>query len=420
MKPCKSIICEAFFSFLPPKKNNIAQDAGICYNEQRMKRFKVGLVGRIVIAMVLGMLLGGVLPLKVTRAFTTFNGLFSQFLGFIIPLLIVGLVAPAIADIGKKAGKMLLGTTILAYVATLISGFASYFTSVSLFPDMIEAGTLTQSLAQANDAVPYFTIEIPPVMGVMTSLILAFMLGLGMANVHGTALHGMFNDFREIIFRTIARVIIPLLPLFIFGIALNMAYSGQAAAVLSVFIKIIGVIFVLHIAVLIFQYCVAGLFNKRNPLPLLGRMLPAYFTALGTQSSAATIPVTLRQTIANGVNPDVAGFVIPLCATIHLSGSTLKIVACAIAIMIMQGTPLDFMQLSSFILMLGVVMVAAPGVPGGAIMAALGVLNSMLGFGEQEQALMIALYITMDNFGTACNVTGDGALALIINKFYKV
>lgn len=384
-----------------------------------MKKFKVGLVGRIIIAMVLGMLLGDILPLKVTRVFVTFNGLFSQFLGFIIPLLIVGLVAPAIADIGKKAGRILLATTALAYFATLISGFASYFTSISIFPELIEAGTLSNSLAQANDATAYFSIEIPPVMGVMSALILAFILGLGMANVRGVALHGVFNDFREIIYRTIARVIIPLLPLFIFGIALNMSYSGQAAAILSAFIRIIGVIFVLHIVVLIFQYCVAGLFTRRNPFPLLGRMLPAYFTALGTQSSAATIPVTLRQTIANGVNQDVAGFVIPLCATIHLSGSTLKIVACAIAIMLMQGTPLDFMQLSGFILMLGVVMVAAPGVPGGAIMAALGILNSMLGFGEQEQALMIALYITMDNFGTACNVTGDGAIALIINKFFK-
>lgn len=384
-----------------------------------MKKFKIGLVGRIIIAMLLGFLLGGVLPLKVTRVFTTFNGLFSQFLGFIIPLLIVGLVAPAIADIGKKAGRMLLATTALAYIATLISGFASYFTSVGLFPDLIEAGTLTSTLARGNDAAAYFVIEIPPLMGVMTALILAFILGLGMANVRGIALHGMFNDFREIIYRTIARVIIPLLPIFIFGIALNMSYSGQAAAILSVFIRIIGVIFVLHIGVLLFQYCVAALFNKRNPFMLLLRMLPAYFTALGTQSSAATIPVTLRQAIANGVNKDVAGFVIPLCATIHLSGSTLKIVACAIAIMMMQGTPVEFSSLAGFILMLGVVMVAAPGVPGGAIMAALGVLQSMLGFGEQEQALMIALYIAMDNFGTACNVTGDGALALIINKFYK-
>ena len=384
-----------------------------------MKKFKIGLVGRIIIAMVLGMLLGGYLPVKVIRAFSTFNGLFSQFLGFIIPLLILGLVAPAIADIGKKAGRMLLGTTALAYTATIISGFAAYFTADGIFPSLIEAGTLSTATAQGQDAAPYFSIEIAPLMGVMTALILAFVLGLGMANLRGMALHAAFNDFRDIIYRTIGKVIIPLLPIFIFGIVLNMSYSGQALSILNVFIKIIGIIFLLHIGVLLFQYCVAGLIARQNPLLMLWRMLPAYITALGTQSSAATIPVTLRQTIANGVNKDVAGFVVPLCATIHLSGSTLKIVACAIALMLMQGNPVEFTHLAGFILMLGVVMVAAPGVPGGAIMAALGVLHSMLGFGDNEQALMIALYITMDNFGTACNVTGDGALAAIINRFYK-
>ena len=383
------------------------------------KKFRIGLIGRIIIAMVAGMLLGDVLPLWLTRGFVTFNGLFSQFLGFIIPLLIAGLVAPAIADIGRKAGKLLLGTTLLAYAATLVSGFLSYLTGATFFPALIGSSTLPQQLAAANDATAYFSIEITPIMGVMTALVLAFVLGLGMANLRSNALQDVFNDLREIIYRTIGVVIIPLLPLFIFGIALNMSYSGQALSILDVFIRIIGVIFVLHIAVLILQYCVAGFIARRNPFALLLRMLPAYFTALGTQSSAATIPVTLRQTIANGVNQDVAGFVVPLCATIHLSGSTLKIVACARAIMLMQGTAIDFAQMAGFILMLGVVMVAAPGVPGGAIMAALGVLNSMLGFGDQEQAIMIALYITMDNFGTACNVTGDGALAVIVNRFYK-
>ncbi|MBQ9830773.1 MAG: dicarboxylate/amino acid:cation symporter [Akkermansia sp.] len=383
-----------------------------------MKKFRLGLVGRIIIAMVLGSLLGGVLPLKVVRTFVTFNGLFSQLLGFIIPLLILGLVAPAIADIGKKAGKLLLATVALAYTATIISGFASYCTAITTFPALITPSAATE-VAAGNEATAYFTIDIEPIMGVMPALVLAFMLGLGMAQMNGGVLHGAFNDFREIIYRTIGRLIIPLLPLFIFGIALNMAYSGQAAAIIATFIKIIGIIFLLHIAVLLLQYGIAGLITRRNPLGLLFRMFPAYITALGTQSSAATIPVTLRQSISNGVNPNLAGFVVPLCATIHLSGSTLKIVACACALMMMQGTPVEFSHMAGFILMLGVVMVAAPGVPGGAIMAALGVLQSMLGFGEQEQALMIALYITMDNFGTACNVTGDGALALILNKFYK-
>jgi len=197
-----------------------------------------------------------------------------------------------------------------------------------------------------------------------------------------------------------------------------MTRSGQVFGILSVFIKIIGIIFLLHIFLLVFQYCIAALFVRRNPFRLLGRMMPAYFTALGTQSSAATIPVTLEQTVKNGVSPGIAGFVIPLCATIHLSGSTLKIVACALALMIMQGIHYDFQLFAGFIFMLGITMVAAPGVPGGAIMASLGILQSILGFGESEQALMIALYIAMDSFGTACNVTGDGAIALVIDKIY--
>jgi Na+/H+-dicarboxylate symporter len=384
-----------------------------------MKSIRIGLLGRIIIAIALGILFGNFLPEVMVRIFVTFNGIFSEFLGFIIPLIILGLVTPAIADIGSQAGRMLVVTTLVAYTATLISGFLSYFTGATFFPDMITPGASIDQISQAHDAVPFFTVAIPPAMNVMTSLIMAFTIGIGLAYLGRDTLKQAFNDFKDIIVKTIQAVILPLLPIYIFGIFLNMTHSGQVMGVLTVFIKIIGVIFALHIFLLVMQYVIASFFAHVNPFKALLRMLPAYFTALGTQSSAATIPVTLRQTVKNGVSEDIAGFVIPLCATIHLSGSTLKIVACAIAIMMMQGTPVEAGHMLGFILMLGVVMVAAPGVPGGAIMAALGVLQSMLGFGEQEQALMIALYITMDNFGTACNVTGDGALALIINRFYK-
>ena len=385
---------------------------------KKWKKIRLGLIGRIIIALILGAVAGPYAPVGLVRAFNTFNSIFGQYLGFLIPLLIVGLVAPAIADIGRKAGKMLLATALLAYGATLVSGFASYLTSVSLFPGMIQPSAI-QNIDKAAEAPAYFTISVPPLMGVMTALILAFLLGLGMAYCRGTALRKVSDDFRDIIALSIGKTIIPLLPLYIFGIVLNMSWSGQAADLLSVFLKIIGIIFLLHIGILLLQYCIAGLVARQNPLLLLWRMMPAYFTALGTQSSAATIPITLQQTLCNKVHKDVAGFVIPLCATIHLSGSTLKIVACAIAIMLMKGMPIDFPTMGNFIFMLGIIMVAAPGVPGGAIMAALGILHSMLGFGDTEQALMIALYITMDNFGTACNVTGDGALAVIINRFYK-
>lgn len=381
-----------------------------------MKKIRIGLLTRIVIAIILGIAIGTFFPAPLVRIFVTFNGIFSEFLNFSIPLIILGLVTVAIADIGKGAGKMLLITALIAYFATLFSGFLSYFTGVTVFPSLIEQGVPLEEVSEAQGILPYFTVSIPPLMNVMTALIFAFTLGLGLASLNSDALKNVARDFQEIIVRMISAVILPLLPLYIFGIFLNMTHSGQVYSILMVFIKIIGVIFLLHIFLLVFQYSIAALFVRRNPFKLLGKMLPAYFTALGTQSSAATIPVTLEQTKKNGVSADIAGFVIPLCATIHLSGSTLKIVACALALMMMQGMPYDFPLFAGFIFMLGITMVAAPGVPGGAIMAALGILQSMLGFDESAQALMIALYIAMDSFGTACNVTGDGAIALIIDK----
>ena len=384
-----------------------------------LKKISLGLLPKVLIAIVLGIVLGNWMPHWGIRIFVTFNDIFSQLLGFLVPLIILGLVAPAIADMGKRAGKMLLITVAIAYTATLISGFMSYGTSIGLFPLVINASETANNLAQDNALTAYFSIGIPPLMSVMTALFLAFLLGLGITKITGNSLKNMLDEFKNIISLCIEKVIIPLLPLHIFGIFLNITQSGQIATMLAVFIKIIGIIFALHVVVLLLQYTIAGIVTKRNPFTLLWTMLPAYFTALGTQSSAATIPVTLQQTLKNKVNEDVADFVIPLCATIHLSGSTLKIVACAIALMMMHGTTVEPSSMIYFICMLGVVMVAAPGVPGGAIMAAVSVLQSILGFDANQIALMIALYITMDNFGTACNVTGDGAIALIIDKLYK-
>lgn len=383
-----------------------------------MKKIKLGLLPKIIIAIILGIGAGTISPDMPVRVFVTFNSLFSEFLGFLIPLIIVGLVTPAIADIGKGAGKLLVVTTLLAYGATIFSGFLSYGVSQTIFPSLISSNVQIEQISEAQGIKPFFTVSIPAPLNVMTSLVMAFTLGLGIANLNTQSLKDMFGEFRDIITKAIQVVVLPLLPIYIFGIFFNMTHSGEVFKVLTMFVKIIGVIFVMHIFLLLFQYAIAGIFAKKNPLRLLSRMMPAYFTALGTQSSAATIPVTLRQTILNGVNKDIAGFVIPLCATIHLSGSTMKIVACAIALMMMQGIGYDFQSIAGFIFMLGITMVAAPGVPGGAIMAALGILSSMLGFDDKSLALMIALYIAMDSFGTACNVTGDGALALIIDKFF--
>ena len=381
-----------------------------------MKRLKIGLLTKIIIAIASGIVTGLIAPEWLVRIFITFNGIFSQFLSFAIPLIIIGLIVPAISDIGKTAGKLLLLTVAIAYGSTIFSGMVSYLTGALVFPEMIDGKGLSDSVGTETGLAPFFSISIPPVMGVMTALILAFTLGLGLAAIDSRSLKDVMHDFEEVIIKTIKTAIIPLLPLYIFGIFLDMTYDGQVFSILTVFIKIIGIIFLIHIGILILQFSIAGIIARKNPFRMLWNMLPAYFTALGTQSSAATIPVTLEQAKKNGVSEDIAGFTIPLCSTIHMSGSTMKIVACALALMIMKDMPYDFGMFAGFTLMLGITMVAAPGVPGGAIMASLGLLQSILGFDQECQALMIALYIAMDSFGTACNVTGDGAIAVIIDK----
>ena len=380
-------------------------------------KHKFGLLPKVLLAIALGIVFGLFVPEWFTRIALTFNNIFGNFLNFVIPLLILGLVAPGIADLGSKAGRLLVITAALAYAFTLFSGFGTFFTSLGVLPRLL-GGTEMRAPGEtaATPLQPFFTVEMPPLMGVMTALILAFVLGLGMAYIHSDKLKGMMDDFKLIIERVISKVIIPLLPFYIFGIFLSMTQSGQVSGILGIFLKLIVIIFVMTVVLLLIQFSIAGLVARQNPLKMLRTMMTAYMTALGTQSSAATIPVTLAQTVKIGVRPEVAGFVVPLCATIHLSGSMMKIVACSLAVMMLSGLDVSMGTYSGFILLLGITMIAAPGVPGGAIMAAIGLLESMLGFDENMIGLMIATYIAMDSFGTACNVTGDGAIALIIDK----
>ena len=387
------------------------------------RKFHLALLPQIIIAIILGIGAGYIFPDWLSRIFITFNATFSQFLSFCIPLIILGFVTMAISEIGSKAGKMLAFTALLAYVATFLAGTISYFTGLLTFPSLLGDVTANRvATAEEGSLLPYFVINMPPVLDVMSALVLAFILGLGIAHLkEDSSLRRGFGEVREIIVKVIRTVIIPLLPLYIFGIFLSMTIGGQVGPILGTFIKIIVVIFLIHIGVLLIQFTIASLFSRhsKNPFKLLGKMMPAYFTALGTQSSAATIPVTMAQAQKLGVREGVAGFVVPLCANIHMSGSALKITACALALMMTQGIPYTTPMFMGFIAMLGVTMVASPGVPGGSIMAALGILSSILGFSEADNALMIALYIAMDSFGTACNVTGDGALAVIVDRVFS-
>ena len=377
---------------------------------------KMGILPKILIAIALGIGCSFFMPGWAVRIFLTFNSIFSNFLGMFIPLLIIGLVAPGIADLGRGAGKLLLISVVLAYGSTVLSGAFAYGSCALAYPYILGDGlSALGNMDMTNALTPYFTIEMPAFISVTTALVLAFMLGLTTASIDGTTMKGFLFDFRDIITRVITSVIIPCLPLYIFGIFLQMGAEGHVGTVLGAFLKIVSFIFLLHVTELVFLFLVAGGVTRRNPFRALVTMLPAYVTALGTASSAATIPVTLQQAIKNGVRSETAGFTVPLCATIHMPCSILKITAVAYAISLSMGLPCDFGTYIGFIMMLGITMVAAPGVPGGAIMAALGLLGSMLGFDANMQGLMIAIYIAMDSFGTAGNVTGDGAIALIVD-----
>jgi Na+/H+-dicarboxylate symporter len=381
-------------------------------------KFKFGLLPRIVLAIVLGVLIGSVAPEALVRVFATFTGIFGGFLNFIVPLIILGFIAPGIAKLGKGSGKLLGLATAVAYISTITAGVLAFAVASTVLPNLMTGGSLNNLDDPANAlATSFIELEIPQLFGVMSALILAFLLGIGMAATGSRTMASFFEEFQAIIEKVISVIIIPLLPFHIFGIFANMAYGGAVMEILSLFAVVFILIIALHWTMLTGQYSAAGLLRKKNPLSLIRIMLPAYFTALGTQSSAATIPVTLRQAKKTGVKERVADFTVPLFATIHLSGSTITLVTCAIGVMLLTGQSPEFGSFFPFIMMLGVTMIAAPGVPGGAVMAAIGLLEVMLGFDATMVALMIALYMAQDSFGTAANVTGDGALTSIVDRF---
>ena len=385
-----------------------------------MKKPRFGLLSRVVLAIVLGIVLGLFVPAPFVRGVNTVTALIGQFIKFLVPLIIVGLVAPAIADTGRGAGKLLLATVAIAYGSTLFAGFLGYFVSVAAFPSLVSTGAGQAVDDAAREFQPYVQLSIPPLMDVMSALVFSFMAGLGMVFSECDTLKRVFSDFRVIVVRTISGVLVPLLPLFIFGIFLDMTAAGKAGRVLVDFAAIIAVFSALTLVVIVIQYCVAGVVAGKNPFKAMWKMLPAYMTALGTSSSAATIPVTREQTLANGVSREIADFTIPLCATVHLAGSTVKIVSCSVALLLVagRGAEINLATFAGFIAMVGIVMIAAPGVPGGAVMAAIGLLESMLGFDHAQIALMIALYLSTDSIGTACNIAGDGAIAIVVDKMF--
>ncbi|SKC85539.1 dicarboxylate/amino acid:cation symporter [Maledivibacter halophilus] len=382
---------------------------------------KVGLLPKLIAGIVLGIIIGLISKSTefyfIVRLLTTFTSIFGNFLKFIIPFIIIGFVAPGIADLGKGAGKLLGLTAGIAYISAITAGIIAFFIGSTILPNVIKAGEVAEK--STLNLEYFFTIEMPPMMEVMTALITAFILGLGMAAIKGNTLFGALRDFQSIVEGVVRRVLIPLIPIHISGIFARLTTTGEIFKTIKAFSSVFALIIILQISYIIIQYLVAWMVSGKNPFKAIKNMLPAYFTALGTQSSAATIPVTIQSARKNKITEDIIDFVIPLGATIHLAGDTITLVLASMGVMIISGTIPTFAMMLPFILMLGVTMVAAPGIPGGGVYAALGLLENMLMFSTGQQGLMIALHFAQDSFGTATNVTGDGAIAIMIDEISK-
>lgn len=390
---------------------------------------KLGLVPQLILAIAVGILIGQYMPLWFCRLVVTLSSIFSSYLKFVIPLMILAYVSMGIADLSQEAGKLLLITVALAYGSTLIAGSASYLVSGTLFPHFISASAVERIQAAAGDSVAtYFSIALPPILDTLSAVVLAFIIGLCLSSLRnktvGSSLYNGMKDFSAIIDAVLHASIIPLLPLYICGTFVDMTYSGKTFTILGILWKVFLVVIIMHLVYLTIQFFVAGTVSHQNPFRLMRNQIPGYATALGTQSSAATIPVNLHCAEANGISEEIRNFVVPLCANIHMCGSMITITACATAVCLMHDLPIGIGTVVPFIMTLGIAMVASPGAPGGSIMTALPFLYMIFGTEAGDPngpicALMVALYITQDSFGTACNVSGDNAIGVIVNTIYK-
>ena len=378
---------------------------------------KIGLLPKLFIAIAVGIVIGWLLPDWVIRSTNCFRDLFGQFIKFFVPFIIVGLVTPAIADTGKSAGRLLILTMGIAYASTLFAGYFAYGVSCGVFPSIM-SGTLGAA-ADAKSFPAFFSLKIPPIMDVTTALATSFMLGLGIIAMKAETLAKAFGELRDVVTLTIAKAFVPFLPLYVLTVMADLTASGKLKAVGAGSVKIMVLALATTTAVLIVQYVVAGLLTGKNPFKALWTMLPAYLTGWGCCSSAATIPYTLAQTKKNGVSDETADLVIPLCSNVHLAGSMANMVVYAAGIMVLAGEPLSVRAFTEYILMISVIAVASPGVPGGVVLASASVAEAALGFSPERYAIMIAIYMALDGMGTACNLTGDGAIALIVDKFKK-
>lgn len=377
-----------------------------------------GLILKLLAGIAVGVVIGLISGEDAMQVVGSIKHICGQLIFYTIPLVIIGFIAPSITRLGKNASKMLISAITIAYLSSIGAATFAAISGYLIIPELvIPAGT--DSLRELPKIV--FQLDIPQIMPVMTALVTALMLGLCTLWTQSTTFEKGLHEFERMMMLVVSRLVVPILPIFIAATFAGLAYEGSLTRQVPVFLQIILLALVGHLIWLAVLYTIAALVSKRNPFEVVRHYLPAYLTAVGTMSSAATLPVALRCARQSKVlSRDTVDFVIPVGATIHLCGSVLtETLSCMTISLLLTGVLPSFGTMAVFILLLGIFAIGAPGVPGGTVMASLGIVTGVLGFNEAGVALLLAIFALQDSFGTACNVTGDGAIALMVDGLFN-
>ena len=380
---------------------------------EKKSSFFNSLVFKLLLAIVIGIFVGSYANLAVIEVIDAIKKILGELILYIVPLIILGFVTPAIVSLKDSAGKVLTVTLIICYLSSFGAATMSIFAGKAIIPKL----NIASNVGSGN-AIPesIFKLEIAPIMPVMTALVTAILIGLAVLWTKSETWEKLLLEFNNVVLAIVDKVVISILPFYIGTTFAGLAYEGAIIHELPVFLKIILIVIVGHFIWMTLLYSIAGAISKTNPKEVFKHYPPAYFTAVGTMSSAATLPVALKCAgKSKTLDPQIRDFVIPLCANTHLCGSVLTETFFVMTVsQIIYGKLPDTSTMFLFISLLGIFAIAAPGVPGGTVVASLGLITSILGFNDAGTALMLSIFALQDSFGTACNVTGDGAIALMV------
>lgn len=383
-----------------------------------LKKILSSTIFKLIIAVFIGILLGMIVDERVMNVVVTVKYILGQLIFFMVPLIILAFISSSIAKMKGNASSMLGWALGIAYLSSVGAAFMAMFLGYWLIP-LLTVGAAAEGLKEIPELV--FRLDIPPVMSVMTALVVAIMIGLATVWTKSQVFETILDNFQKMVLLLINRVLIPILPFFIAANFCALAYEGSITRQLPVFLNVMGIVLAAHFIWLVLLYVSAGIVSGKNPWEVVRYYGPAYLTAIGTMSSAATLPVSLKCAQKSpALKAGVVDFAIPLFSNVHLCGSILTEVFFVMTVSLMlYGTLPAISIMVLFIILLGIFAIGAPGVPGGTVIASLGIVVSILGFDETGTALLLTIFALQDSFGTACNVTGDGALTLILSKLDK-